>query len=385
MLGAVDQGLITAVLALGVFLTFRILNFADLTVDGSFTTGTATCAIMIFNGVNPVLAAGAGMAAGALAGLLTGLLHTKAHVDPLLSSILVMLALYSVNTHIMWFGHDGVHRSTVPLLRQTTIFTWLIDHRLRGTPTSIALIGAGVVVITLAVNWFLNTKFGLAVMATGDNPGMASAMGINTDFTKIATLMVSNGLVGLCGAVTAQYVGSSAIGDGTGMILIGLASVILGNAIFGTRFLWLATIGVVVGAVLYRVAIFLALRWEFIDNADMKLMSAALVVIALIVSQWQGAHALVTKLSPWQAKPDAPEPMSVVPNQFSPFASVDAHTTPIQPESHHHFSTAPTGPIGPAEPASPAGLDTASAAPPGSPDFTGPSGSTSPTNDGRVA
>jgi len=330
MLGAVDQGLITALLALGVFLTFRILNFADLTVDGSFTAGTATAAILIFNGVSPLVATGAGLIAGSAAGMVTGLLHTKAHIDPLLASILVMLAMYTVNTRIMWFGHDGVHRSTVPLLNKTTIFTWIVENRLRGSWASVALIGVAVVVVVVLINWFLSTKFGLAVRSTGDNPGMASSMGISTDFAKIATLMVSNGLVGLCGAVTAQYVGSSAIGDGTGMILIGLASVILGNAIFGTRYMWLMTGGVVVGAVLYRVAIFWALRWEFIDNADMKLMSAALVVIALVVSQWQGAHALVTKLSPWKSK-DAPEPMSSVPNQFSPFAEVDgAHQTVVQ-------------------------------------------------------
>jgi len=325
MLGAVDQGLITAVLALGVFMTFRILNFADLTVDGSFTAGTATAAICIFNGVHPVLATCAGMLAGACAGGVTGLLHTKAHIDPLLSSILVMLAMYSVNTHIMWLGHDGQHRSTVPLLNKPTLFTWLAENRLRGSWTSIGLIAIGVIVVLILVNWFLNTKFGLAVMATGDNPNMASSMGISTDRTKIVTLMVSNGLVGLTGAATAQYVGSAAIGDGTGMILIGLASVILGTAIFGTRYVWLMTFGVVVGAVLYRVAIFWALKWPFIDNADMKLMAAVLVVIALVASQFKGASALVTKLSPWR-KVDAPEPMAVEPNQFSPFAQVDAAT-----------------------------------------------------------
>ena len=326
MLGAVDQGLITALLALGVFLTFRILNFADLTVDGSFTAGTATAAILIFNGVNPILATGAGLLAGAAAGTVTGLLHTKAHIDPLLSSILVMLAMYTVNTHIMWLGRDGQHRSTVPLLNRATIFTWLVEHRLRGTWASVGLILAGVVVMVLVVNWFLSTKFGLAVMATGDNPAMASAMGINTDLTKIVTLAVANGLVGLAGAIWAQYVGSSAIGDGTGMILIGLASVILGNAIFGTRFIWLMTAGVVFGSALYRVAIFFALKIEWIDNADMKLMSAALVVIALVLSQSRSAHALVSKLTPWRAKADAPEPMAAVPNQFSPFAEVDSAT-----------------------------------------------------------
>jgi len=324
MLGAVDQGLITAILALGVFLTFRILNFADLTVDGSFTAGTATCAIMIFNGFNPILATIGGMVAGALAGMLTGLLHTKAHIDPLLSSILVMLAMYSINNHIMWLGNDGQQRSIVPLLGKTTILSSLVKSRLLGTWTSVGLILVGVVVVTVLVNWFLNTKFGLAVMATGDNPAMASSMGISTDVTKIVTLMISNGLVGLSGAVTAQYVGTSAIGDGTGMILVGLASVILGNAIFGTRFLWLATTGVVFGSVLYRVAIFWAIGTRFINTIDMKLTSAVLVVIALILSQWKGAQALVTRLSPWRTKKNAPEPMTVAPNQFSPFAETDA-------------------------------------------------------------
>jgi len=324
MLGAVDQGLITAILALGVYLTFRILNFADLTVDGSFTAGTATAAVCISNGVNPVVATFAGLVAGALTGGITGLLHTKAHIDPLLSSILVMLAMYSVNTHILWFGHGFARQSTVSLLHMSTIISPLSDNRLRGTWWSIGCIATGVVIIVILVNWFLHTKFGLAVMATGDNPGMASSMGISTDTTKIVTLMVSNGLVGLSGAVTAQYVGSSSIGDGTGMILIGLASVILGNAIFSTRFLWLATGGVVVGAVLYRMAIFWALKWPFIDNSDMKLMSAVLVVIALVASQWKGAQAMVTKLSPWRSKTNVPEPMSVEPNQFSPFAQADA-------------------------------------------------------------
>jgi len=326
MLGAVDQGLLSAVLALGVFLTFRILNFADLTVDGSFTAGTATAAIIIFNGGSPIAATFAGLLAGAAAGCVTGLLHTKCHIDPLLASILVMLAMYTVNSHIMWFGKDGVHRSTVPLLNKPTLFTWLVDNSLRGSWVSILSIGLGVAVVVVIVNWFLSTKFGLAVMATGDNPGMAASMGISTDFAKIVTLMVSNGLVGLSGAVTAQYVGSSAIGDGTGMILIGLASVILGNAIFGTRFMWLMTVGVVIGSVLYRVAIFLALQWEFIDNVDMKLVSAALVVIALVLSQSKNAHTLVTKLTPWKQKAAAPEPMSAVPNPFSPMAEIDAAT-----------------------------------------------------------
>jgi putative ABC transport system permease protein len=343
MLGAIDQGLIFAIVALGVFLTFRILNFADLTVDGSFTAGTATAAIMIFSGVSPLLATGAGLMAGALAGLITGLLHTKAHIDPLLASILVMLAMYTINSRIMWMGPDGMHRSTVPLLNKQTIFTWLFEQRLRGSTTSILFIGAMVVVVVILVNWLLSTKFGLAVMATGDNPGMASANGINTDLTKIVTLMVSNGLVGLAGALYAQYVGSSAIGDGTGMILIGLASVILGNAIFGTRFIWLMTVGVAFGSVLYRVVIFFALKVDFLDNVDMKLMSAVLVVTALILSHSKGAHALVTKLTPWKGRTKLPAPMAVEPNQFSPFALVDSGVQKAHSRGRASVGTKPTG------------------------------------------
>ena len=305
-------------------MTFRILNFADLTVDGSFATGTSTATIMVFNGVTPVLAVATGCLAGALAGGLTGLLHTKAHIDPLLASILVMMGLYSINTHILWLGWDGVHRSSLSLLHQPTLFSWLVEHHLRGTWVSVSLIGAGVVVVLVLINWLLKTKFGLAVMATGDNPAMAQASGINIDNAKIAALMISNGCVGLAGALWAQYNSAASVGDGTGWILIGLASVILGNAIFGTRYLWLATIGVVVGAVLYRVAIFYALKQSFFDPSDTRLMSAILVVLALVLTQWKGAQALVTRLSPWRTKKNVPEPMTVAPNQFSPFAEADA-------------------------------------------------------------
>ncbi|MCL1906511.1 MAG: ABC transporter permease [Propionibacteriaceae bacterium] len=355
MLGAIDQGLITALLALGIFLTFRILNFADLTVDGSFTTGSATAAIIVFNGsLNgqgewwwPWLATVAGIIVGALAGCLTGLLHTKAHIDPLLASILVMLALYSINSRILSAGYDGVERSNIGLVSHKgqpieTLFTWMRALSLRGSLTSIAVLGGIVVVFVLFLNWFLSTKFGLAIMATGDNPTMASAMGVSTDFTKIITLMVSNGLAGLSGAITAQYVFASSLEDGRGMILVGLASVILGNAIFGTRYVWLMTIGVVAGSVLYRIAIFWALRWDFLKSADMKLISAVLVIIALVLSQWQGAHALVTKISPWKPKEDTPEPMASVPNQFSPFAEVDTAHQPVLRPAHIHHDVAET-------------------------------------------
>jgi putative ABC transport system permease protein len=295
---------------------------ADLTVDGSFVTGGAMAAVVIVQGHSPILATVAALLAGAAAGTLTGLVHTKLKIDPLLSSILVMLALYSINTRIMWLGTPGA--SNVGLLRQQTIFSGLFAQGLRGSWVSIASIAAGVVVVVIAMNWFMATRFGLAIWATGDSPAMASSLGISTDLTKIVTLAIANGLVGLAGGVWAQYVNASYIQDGAGMILIGLASVILGNAIFGTRFLWLATFGVVAGAVLYRVAIYWALRLDFIDNSDMKLMSAVIVVIALVATGSTRIHEFFGRLTPWRSKRSGTVPMSIAPNPFSPLASVDA-------------------------------------------------------------
>jgi putative ABC transport system permease protein len=351
MLGAIDQGLIEALLALGIFLTFRILNFADLTVDGSFTTGAVTAGIVVLNGHGadghapwwiPWAAVVAGLVVGALAGSLTGFLHTKAHIDPLLASILVMIALYSINSRILSAGFDGQPRATLGLVRYgendlVTLFSWMRTMELRGSVVSILILLGIVVVFVLLVNWWLSTKFGLAVMATGDNPTMAAAMGINTDRTKMVTLMVSNGLAGLSGAITSQYFLNANLELGRGMILVGLASVILGNAIFGTRFVWLMTMGVVVGSVLYRSAIFMALKWDFLEPSDMKLLSAVLVVAALVLSQWKGARALVTKITPWRPKESTPEPMASVPNQFSPFADVDsAHQGGRKTSGDHH-------------------------------------------------
>ncbi|MDR1449538.1 MAG: ABC transporter permease [Propionibacteriaceae bacterium] len=317
MLSAIDQGLIYALLALGVFLTFRILNFADLTVDASFTTGAGTAATLISHGYSPWLGVVAGLAAGSLGGLVTALLHTKFKIDPLLASILTMLGLYSVNLRIMG-------RANTPLLNVETVFTPLRDHNLIGTWTSVAILAAIALAVKFAIDWFLSTNFGLAVMATGDNPAMASSLGVSTDVTKIVTLMLANGLVGLAGAVMAQYQGFADIGGGTGLILVGLASVILGNAVLGTRFMVLATLGVVVGSVLYRLVIYFALLWDFVKAQDMKLISAVLVVAALVLSQSKALRGAFSRLSPWRADKDAPEPMTVVPNRFSPLAETDA-------------------------------------------------------------
>ena len=286
MIGALELGLIYGVMALGVYLTFRVLNFPDLTVDGSFTTGAAVAAALITNGQSPVLATLAGGGAGLVAGFVTGLLHTKGRIDGLLAGILTMIALWTINLRIMGTAKEGTAvAANLPLLRAETAFTPLREADLNGTWASVAIIGLAVLVLKFVVDWFLSTNLGLAIQATGDNGPMIRSFGVSTDRTTILTLSLSNGLVSLCGALVAQYQGFADISMGVGLILVGLASVILGQAIFGQRFIWLASLAVVLGAVLYRLIIFFALR-AGLDPNDMKLVTALLVVIALLLPRW---------------------------------------------------------------------------------------------------
>lgn len=279
MIGAVELGLLYGVMALGVYLTFRVLRFPDLTVDGSFTTGAAVAASMIVAGQSPVLATLAGAGAGLVAGVVTGLLHTKGHIDGLLAGILTMIALWSVNLRIM----GGAN---VPLLREDTLMTPLRDAHLLGRTWlgALAFLG-GVLVLKLLVDWFLSTDLGLAIQATGNNKQMIKSLGVDTDFTTILTLALSNGLVGLCGALVAQYQGFADISMGIGLILVGLASVILGQAVLGQRVIFMASLAVVLGAVLYRIIIYVALQVGLNPN-DMKAVTAALVVAALLLPRW---------------------------------------------------------------------------------------------------
>src|SRR5690554_2687349 len=264
MIGAVELGLIYAVMALGVYLTFRILNFPDLTVDDSFTTGAATAAVLITGGTHPALATLAAGVAGLAAGVITGLLHTKGGINPLLAGILTQIGLYSINLRIMG-------KANVPLLREETLITPLRENGLLGGAVAIAIFAVLALLVKLVLDWFLHTDTGLALQATGDNEAMIRSFGVNTDRTKILGLALSNGLVGLCGAVIAQYQGFADISMGIGLIIAGLASVILGQAVFGS--------------VLYRVTIQIALQ-AGLDPNDMKLVSAVLVVIALVLPRW---------------------------------------------------------------------------------------------------
>lgn len=279
MIGALELGILYGVMALGVYLTFRVLNFADLTVDGSFTTGGGTAAVLIVAGWNPFAATAMGFVVGFAAGIITGLLHTKGGIDGLLAGILTQIGLWSINLRIM----SGAN---LPLLRQDTVFTPLRDAKIMGTWGGVALLAAVVIALAFIVYWFLTTDLGLSIRATGDNDPMITSFGVNTDNTKILALALSNGLVGTAGALVAQYQGFADISMGIGLIVVGLASVIVGQAVIGQSRLLQAILAVVVGAVLYRLIIFAALQVGLNPN-DMKLVSAVLVVLALLLPKFQ--------------------------------------------------------------------------------------------------
>ncbi|OXM85560.1 ABC transporter permease [Paenibacillus rigui] len=264
VLGSLELGLFYAIMALGVYITFRILDFPDLTVDGSFTTGGAIAAVMIAHGTSPLLATVCAFIGGLVAGACTGLLHTKAKINSLLAGILMMIALYSINLRIMG-------KANIPLLGVDTLIT------------NISVLGVMpfvVIAIKVAMDWFFHTDLGLALRATGDNKRMIRSFGVNTDNTIIVGVSLSNGMVALSGALIAQYSAFAEITMGVGMIVIGLASVIIGEAIFGARTVIRATLAVVLGAIVYRLVVALALRIG-LEATDMKLMTALIVIVAL--------------------------------------------------------------------------------------------------------
>lgn len=279
-------GLLYALMSLGVYITFRILNFPDLTVDGSFTTGGGVATIMIIQGYNPWLALVGAFIGGLLAGTCTGLLHTKGKINGLLSGILMMIALHSINNRILGAPN-------VSLFRIETIFP--SGAELTANPSLriilVLLVFAGVFIIKLLLDWFLHTDLGLALRATGDNDRMIRSFGANTDSTKILGIALSNGLVALSGGLIAQTQGFADVYMGVGMIVIGLASVIIGEAIFGTRSVFFATMAAALGSVVYRIIVDLALRVRWLDASDMKLITAVIVIIALILpatqKQWR--------------------------------------------------------------------------------------------------
>jgi putative tryptophan/tyrosine transport system permease protein len=280
-----QQGLLYGFMVMGVFLTFRVLDFPDLTVDGSITLGAAVTGAMAVQGHPVALAMTAGMGAGVMAGVVTGSLHLilksgqsdAGNYGPkLLAGILTMTGLYTVNLRVMG-------RSNVPLLTVDTVFDRL-GALLRVTMTAWTLILA-LVVLTLIVkyilDWFLHTEIGLAMQATGDNEQMIRSLGANTDALRVAGLGIANGLVALTGSVVAQQQGFADIGMGVGTIVAGLAGVIIGEVIFGARSITLVLFSVIGGSIVYRVLIAAALRVGWIQPIDLKLLTAFLVVMAL--------------------------------------------------------------------------------------------------------
>lgn len=260
-------------MTIGVFITYRILDYADLTVEGSITLGASVAATLISRGGNPYLATLFAICAGMGAGLVTGLLHTKLKIPPLLSGILCMIALYSINLRVMG-------KANVSLLRTETIYTPFINLGL-GSRNAVIIFGLiCVVVLVLFLYWFFGTEIGCAIRATGNNPNMIRAQGVNTDSTKILGLVISNGLVALSGALIAQYQSFSDVGMGIGSIVIGLASVIIGEVLFGTRNFMNTLISLVLGAITYRVIIAAVLEMGM-RPTDLRLFTAITVTIAL--------------------------------------------------------------------------------------------------------
>lgn len=290
IISTIAQGLLWALLALGVFITFRILDVADLTVEGSFPMGAAISAVLITMGVNPwltVLIAGIG---GMVAGAVTGWIHTKLKIPALLAGILTMIALYSVNLHIMG-------KANISLLRMDTVDSAIHSMGISNA-VALTIIGVAVtVVVGLFLFWFFGTELGTSIRATGVNPQMIRAQGVNTDTMIVLGLLLSNGFVAVSGALIAQSQGFADIGMGVGTIVIGLASVIIGEVLFasssivrklfGNSSFVLSLVAVVFGSIIYRIVIATVLYLGMPPN-DLKLFTAILVALALSLPTWQG-------------------------------------------------------------------------------------------------
>ena len=277
--GAVAQGVLWGIMVLGVYITFRLMDIADMTVDGSFALGACVCAVLVVNkGVNPVLALLVAMVAGMLAGTVTGILHTIFEIPAILAGILTQISLWSINLRIM----GG--KSNLPLLKVETLISKFAGRMGLTQAQSSMMIGIIVAaIVILFLYWFFGTEIGSALRATGNNEDMVRALGVNTKMTKLLALMVSNSLVALSGALVCQSQKYGDVGSGTGAIVIGLAAIVIGEVLLGklTPFYW-KLISVVFGSVVYFVIRALVLRMGM-DANDMKLLSAVIVALALCI------------------------------------------------------------------------------------------------------
>ena len=291
--GAAGQGLIWGVMAIGVYITYRILDVADLTVDGSLATGGAVCALLISMGVNPWAALAAAVLSGMAAGLVTGLLHTVCGIPAILSGILTQLALYSINLRVMAIG-DAAAKTKSTLAVSVDRHSLLVSSRYvrelgLNNPLLLAVVLVAAVIAVLY--WFFGTEQGSALRATGSNPNMARAQGINTSRSKVLGLVVSNALVALAGALLAQYQGSATIDMGRGAIVIGLAAVIIGEVLLSGVFrnFALKLLSCVIGAIIYYAVITLVLRLG-LETTDLKLLTALVVALFLTIPYWKGKY-----------------------------------------------------------------------------------------------
>jgi len=277
--GAIEQGFVYGIMVIGVYLTFRILDFPDLTVDGSLPLGAAISAVAITSGVNPYLSLLLAVAGGFLAGVVTAVLNTKFKILHLLASILTMIALYSINIRIM-------AGPNVALLGSATVFDSVTRLGVPAHYAGLIIFGSFAVLVVCLIVWFLGTELGQAILATGDNPQMIRSLGVNTDAIIILGVGISNALVALSGALVAQNQGAADVGMGIGTIVAGLASVIIGETVFGCRTIARAFIAALLGSIVYRLAIALALSFEIggfrFNPSDLNLITAVLVIAALI-------------------------------------------------------------------------------------------------------
>ncbi|GAA0121001.1 MAG: ABC transporter permease [Clostridium argentinense] len=265
LINVLEQGFIFSIMAIGVYITYRILDFPDLSVEGTFPLGASVAAVSIINGINPFIACLLAFISGSIGGVITGLLHVKLKITNLMSGILVMIALYSINLRIMG-------KSNIPLFGENTIFT--------SVSSPIVIIAASVVVLKIILDLFLKTKLGFILKATGDNEQLVTSLGVNKDVIKIIGLLISNGLVALSGAIMAQYQGFADVGMGTGIVVMGLAAVIIGESILKKINIVKGTTMAVLGSVIYKAIIAVALELGF-QPTDLKLVTVIIVVIAL--------------------------------------------------------------------------------------------------------
>ena len=286
MPGAVAQGLIWGITAIGIYITYRILDIADLTVDGSLCTGGAVCIMMMLSGHNVFVAMAVATLAGMATGLVTGLLHTFMGIPAILSGILSQLGLYSINLKIMGKANQAINVDKYSLLVSLRYIKGVAFFK-----NPIFVVTLTIVILVLILYWFFGTELGCALRATGCNGNMARAQGINTKHSKVLGLMLSNGLVGLSGALLAQYQGFSDVNMGRGAIVIGLAAVIIGEAVFGRIFknFGFRLIGVALGSILYYIVLQTVI-WLGIDTDLLKFLSALVVAIFLAIPYWKDEY-----------------------------------------------------------------------------------------------